>query len=365
MVDIVIVEMDDLIRPSDDNVYLEATRTLLKGLTWNGLAYLHFGPHTHLTYARATENAFAAARSFFSRPLSEKLTAKSTSILPTGVTRGYLSATEEAGGAVPELKEAFSWSADMQEGVPLQNLFQYPNIWPRPDKGNAMKSDFDVLFSFFYDTMCIIARALQPVFDDIVDDKLETHCHNGASISLARAFHYFSKEQQNGEVSASTGSAAHTDWGFATLVAQEAGSMALQAFQQGDWHSVVGMKDTLVLNGSDFLTLLSRGRLKSPLHRVVLTSEARFSFVYFQYPGYETRLPSLKDIDDDILSQISLLRDQRASVCLQEQQNEEKGKIILDVQARKSSPILLPLSDDITFGALMATKWTHVARSSQ
>lgn len=356
---ILTVDMDDLMsRRSTAEAFSRASKTLITALHTTGLAYLHFGKDTRDQYEKVVETAFAQSRCFFSRPLAEKKSAMPKDGLPIGVTRGYLPMTSEAGGAVPELKEAFSWSCDRVAIKKIHdNPFQYHNIWPSCSaKSEDMKQSFQTLFDFFYDVMCLLTKAIQPAFDS--SPNLTDYCADGRSISLARSFHYLPCTTSKGgaPVVEGTGSAPHTDWGFATLVAQQENSCALEVWHDTtkSWIPVMGRKDTLVLNGSDFLTLLSKGMFKSPKHRVILTPSERFSFVYFQYPGYHTPIPPLGDVDPHILSHISLLKDQR----LTKDQNTED-----DLSTSTGSSCSPPRGGtDATFGALMANKWADVSR---
>lgn len=340
------VNMDAILQPFENPTsFDEASQTLMNALETNGLAYLHFGPLSRRRYRAVTGSAFHSARAFFARPLSEKMTATPAS-LPLGVTRGYLSMQAEAGGDDPEYKEAFSWSRDPESKTP-HNAFEHLNIWPsypgRQDRLDVeMKQQFETLFEFFHEVICAIARTLQVAFSANSLLSLEEQCKHGATISLLRAFYYHERQS---EIPEATGSAAHTDWGLATLVAQEAGSTALEALIDGKWRSVVGCPDTLVLNGSDFLTLMSKGRLQSPRHRVVLTESSRLSFVYFQYPPFDTPLPSIRELSNEVLDTLSLLTDQRPGAY---------GRL----------PYPQIQSDVPNFGAFIATKWAHVARDT-
>lgn len=337
------VAMDCILHPDDNpSDFDHASSTLITALETEGLAYLQFGPRTSAQLQIVLDDAFSTARKFFARPLSEKVTA-APKALPTGVTRGYLSTTAEAGGDAPENKEAFSWSLDMHDAS-ISNPFEHANIWPsargtHEGIDNNMKACFDNLFNFLHSIMLKIACALQPAFPPSV--QLKSQCRNGASISLLRAFHYHAQSEA---LPKATGSATHTDWGFATLVAQEEGSAALQALIKGEWQTIVGRQNTLILNGSDFLTLYSCGKLQSPRHRVILTNEERFSFVFFQYPSFDEPMPSLTSVPVDILNNLSLLRDQRFGA----------GGRLTATESQTSSVS--------SFGALIAAKWAHVAR---
>ena len=89
------------------------------------------------------------------------------------------------------------------------------------------------------------------------------------------------------------------------------------------------------------MSLLSNGKLKSPLHRVINTSLERLSFVFFFYPNFDSIL-NLNDINQDY----SLLKNQN------ENANVEKSKNAMD-------------GGKITFGEYIAKKWKQVRRRKQ
>ena len=120
---------------------------------------------------------------------------------------------------------------------------------------------------------------------------------DGDTISLMRLFHYFpgsynNTSNQGSQNQAVLGSSPHTDWGYLTLILQDdIGGLQFLQEDNNQWIDVPAIPGTLVVNGGDFLQLLSKGRYKSPIHRVLCPSEdqgERYSFVYFYYPGYDT-----------------------------------------------------------------------------
>lgn len=95
------------------------------------------------------------------------------------------------------------------------------------------------------------------------------------------------------------------------------------------------------LNCGDYISLLSGGKLKSPLHRVVNTIHERLSFVFFFYPNFN----SILDLND-INQKYSLLKNQN------ENANAENSKNIMD-------------GGQITFGEYIAEKWEQVRRKQE
>lgn len=321
----------------------KAASLLLAAFEQEGMAYLRFTGSSLSKFNSAIIPAFTAASRFFSRPLTEKNTAL-PSRLPTGVTRGYLGTGVESGASQFESKEAFSWSCDWDSSSHNPgNPLEFGNVWPQSPEGHptdfAMKRAFDTLFTFMNSVMLQLVSTLTsfwPSHYPALPD-LGKQCETGNSISLLRAFHYYATSASANDC---TGSCAHTDWGFATLIAQQLHtSPALQVFHNSRWVAVPPLPDTLVVNCSDFLSMLTNGILRSPLHRVILTPTNRLSFVYFQYPGYKTPVPTLSPSGTLRTSSLSLLKNQSP--------NPDS------VPAHKIAK---------SFGELIALKWQQVSR---
>lgn len=321
----------------------KAAKDLLSAFEHEGMAYLLFTGSSLDKLNAAVDPAFTESSRFFSRPLPEKQTA-TPGPLPKGVTRGYLGTGVESGASEFESKEAFSWSSDWDSSLtPPQNALESPNVWPHSSTGESvdqrMKHAFDSLFTFMGDVMLRLVTSLAmswPSHREPLPD-LHAHCRRGNSISLLRALHYHASPPTP---SSTTGSCAHTDWGFATLIAQQLGSApALQVRRNDEWVDVAPMRDTLVVNCSDFLSMLTDGHLHSPLHRVILTPTERLSFVYFQYPGFDTTVPALSAQGNRATSDLSLLNYQ--------------GMTGDGTPAHKIAT---------SFGELIALKWQQVSR---
>ena len=126
---------------------------------------------------------------------------------------------------------------------------------------------------------------------NVPPETLLAYCCGGETISLVRLFHYFPAVAGRNNC---IGSSPHTDWGFLTLIAQDAvGGLEYQ--KDGRWLAVPptpnGVNE-LILNGGDALELMSRGRYRAPVHRVLCPPQERerYSLVFFYYPSYNARL---------------------------------------------------------------------------
>ncbi|CAN0293903.1 unnamed protein product, partial [Ectocarpus sp. 13 AM-2016] len=102
-----------------------------------------------------------------------------------------------------------------------------------------------------------------------------------------------SSGSREGSGAGNIGSSPHTDWGLSTTILQD-GAGGLQFLEQATqrWVDVpCAREEALVFNCGDYLSLLSNGRLKSPVHQVVTTGVERTSFVFFYYPSFDAKLP--------------------------------------------------------------------------
>lgn len=171
------------------------------------------------------------------------------------------------------------------------------------------------------------------------------------------------------------GSSPHTDWGMLTLILEDdvGGLQFLWKEKDGEknadsgnesdggkrhskfseeWVSVPHVPGGLVVNGGDYLSLVTHNRYKSPVHRVQVPKEKdRFSFVFFYYPSYDT------------------------SLYLQDLQSESKSKSInyntltsvadLDMRKRKTDDSLSNDGEEerLLFGDYIMKKWRGVYRA--
>lgn len=348
-----IVEVGSLFEVFEGDVEAKkaAAHALFDAFETVGMAYLRFSGSSLHMLNENIQPAFTEAKHFFGRSLPEKQTA-AVEGLSRGVTRGYLGPGAESGATTFEWKEAFSWSYDWDKAdVEPHNSLEARNVWPEaaPSKDGSpdhnIKQSFDDLFTFMGMVMVALVDALVeawPATYGPVPD-LRTLSKQGDTISLLRSFHYYSLTDPTANM---TGSCEHTDWGFATLIAQQDSGAALQVHVDGEWTDVLPMPDTLVVNCSDFLSLVTNGRLHSPLHRVVLTKNERISFVYFQYPGFDTPVPNLSESGRERTQGLFLLKNQSDNVAGSANENDEPSCL-----------------QDLTFGELIAMKWHQVSRS--
>lgn len=200
------------------------------------------------------------------------------------------------------------------------------NLWPSMLRGDDIHTLESDLYRENVRISKSIVEALGLNFDcDGGDEQVQSTrfrsvadlLRGGEHISLMRLFHYYSrfspevqqmvmtqtraasdgalaKESAAPDTLNIIGSSPHTDWGFLTLIMADA-VPGLQFLHHNtdtntsQWVDVPHVEGGLVVNGGDYLSLITRGVYKSPIHRVVAPQgdRDRFSFVFFFYPNYD------------------------------------------------------------------------------
>ena len=281
--------------------------------------------------------------------------------------RGFLLFGKESGVSTYfEVKEGFSYgySSINEASHPPESLthpMQQANIWPNGLHTSDI-SNFEQLYYhktiFAQAVLNSLARYLGEYFDDKYhnyDQYISTEIDGGELISLMRIFHYFSatppppssthtptsspppscNTPSLGEGRELIGSSPHTDWGLLTVITWN-GEPGLQFYNTTThiWNDLVlpdgvSYTDMMIVNGGDYLKLISKGRYRSPIHRVIhpsttptttsttctdgntaqcsssdpqesqsqslpsTASKDRLSFVYFFYPRHDSVIPRI------------------------------------------------------------------------
>ncbi|KAJ3267697.1 hypothetical protein HK104_005702, partial [Borealophlyctis nickersoniae] len=236
-----------------------------------------------------------------------------------GRMRGFIGLGDESGSSALEVKEGYSYGDPTTTVNDTSSNSMYaPNIWPSPSAFSTSHRDtLERFFTGMVDVAEAVTRGLSLALG-YDEGYLGGFCGvGGKRISLMRLFRYFPAgyEVGNGSGAKSTiGSSPHTDWGFLTLILQQDGVTGLQIANKSggggiEWVDVPPIPGTILVNAGDYLSLLTGGKVLSPLHRVVTPEKERLSAVFFYYPSYDAKIPNLDD-GNGVLSGLSLFVDQ-------------------------------------------------------
>ena len=145
-----------------------------------------------------------------------------------------------------------------------------------------------------------------------VDKRVHELLKEGDTISLMRAFHYFSASKVDQITSEEKdkrtiiGSSSHTDWGLLTLILQDSiGGLQVYDEELNKYLNVPGDEGHgyLICNAGDYMSLLSASEYVSPIHRVLPPpmNMERYSMVFFYYPNYDTSFEvQMKGAKDEV-----------------------------------------------------------------
>ncbi|KAI8854092.1 hypothetical protein BC829DRAFT_381279 [Chytridium lagenaria] len=267
-------------------------------------------------------------------------------IQPGGFTRGYVGVGGESGSSALEVKEAFSYGYEWNDNEMTKNPLQGPNLFPE-----SMAADGKQLLQQYS-----IFLLKWP--------NLVEKCKGGETISLMRMFKYYPYDQHGGAAKEDSyvpdvdriGSSAHTDWGYLTLISSKTPGLQIALKDSGaladrntttKWATVNPVNDAFIVNAGDYLSLVTNGRIRSPLHRVVTASAERLSFVFFYYPSYDAKLSVDADSgsENGHLKELSLFKDQRQAPQLGQESLVERIA-------------------SMSFGQYISEKWASVFRQS-
>ncbi len=233
------------------------------------------------------EGAFDASRRFSSAPAEVR-----EAVLKDRFHRGYLPlGTTHYPGRGPDLKDSFDLGldlalddADVVAGLPLHG----PNQWPDLDGFRPpVEAYFEAVRDFGMRLLRLFARSL-----GIEDDFFARH-YAKPTITM-RLIHY--PPQSAALAEDSIGAQAHSDYGLATVLAQDpSGGLELQK-PDGTWIAAPHVPGTFVVNLGDLMTRWTNEVYRSNKHRVVnRLGRERYSISFFFNPDHRapvTRIPT-------------------------------------------------------------------------
>jgi isopenicillin N synthase-like dioxygenase len=385
-----------------DYTSADAAASIDKALREYGLVILT----GHGVNEDTTASSFTAAYELFNLDLATK---KAAAIRNDNSSfgRGYLGFGDESGVAANfEPKEGYSYgSPGMGDTATLLNT---PNKWPLGLSADGVHA-LHQLYDKEVGVAKLIARALSSQFSCAEGgDTLAQIAEGGEHISLMRMFHYFhqgSEEVQRhlhegaaGGASldrALLGSSPHTDWGFLTVIlADEVGGLQFIPRGGGDvrsdaaWVDVPYIPGSLIINGGDYLSLVSRGVYHSPIHRVLtpgsrapltqsgsqakqtvdgsgalsavdaVPSKDRYSFVLFFYPAYDSL------VSRDVLSHCTHASSSSGNEREKSVEDQAAGVPILAAEGSYNTLLALDGERPRGFGDYVIRKWKGVYRAS-
>ena len=231
--------------------------------------------------------AFKAAENFFQLPVEERL-----KIRVARDNRGYVPMRQSHyPGNKPDLKESFnvgreltSDDPDVKAGKPLHGV----NRWPVLEGFRGpVEAYFDAVTALGY-------RLLGPLAICLGMSPVALRKLYGKPVAFMRLFHYPPDSNIDEK---EFGAAEHKDYGFLTILAQDANGGLEVRSPDNQLVPVPPRTDQFLINVGDMLSEITGGRFCSPLHRVVNRSGvARYSIPYFFDPDFDARFDTMPEV---------------------------------------------------------------------
>jgi len=237
--------------------------------------------------ASIMSGAFDAARRFFRLPIEERLT-----IRVGRDNRGYVPMHQtHYPGNKPDLKESFNVGLaltaddpDIKAGKALSGV----NRWP------ALEGFRQPVEAYFDAVTALGHRLLGPLAVCLGMSPAALRSLYRKPIAFMRLFHYPPDSNVDEK---EFGAAEHKDYGFLTILAQDANGGLEVRSPDNELVPVPPRTDAFVINVGDMLSEITGGRFRSPLHRVVNRSGVdRYSIPYFFDPDFDARFDAMPDV---------------------------------------------------------------------
>ncbi|WP_036230843.1 isopenicillin N synthase family dioxygenase [Marinobacterium jannaschii] len=225
----------------------------------------------HGVPAELIREVYDLTEAFFALPFEEK---ERLNIVRSGPTlRGYIPMYGE--NVDPENTRDFKECFDLGAHQEAISPFFGPNQMP------AQPARFAEVMMQYHEAMMALGRKLVSAIALSLNlpadyfEKLQTR-----PITIQRLLHY---PPQSGEITRKEfGIGAHTDYGFLTILNQDAvGGLQVQN-RVGEWVSAPPVEGTFIVNIGDLVQTFTNGRYTSTMHRVINTSgRERYSLPFF------------------------------------------------------------------------------------
>lgn len=262
--EIPIVDIGPLLDGSDANSVARQIGHICENI---GFLYIK----NHGVPTSLVQDVYRLAQDFFAQPFEVK---NRLNIVNSGQTlRGYIPMYGENVDPTntKDFKECFDFGRPEETVSP----FFGPNLMPEAHQ------EFKRVMETYHATMLKLARKLISAIALSLDlpadyfEKLQKK-----PITIQRLLHY---PPQFGDITLKEiGIGAHTDYGFLTILSQDANGGLQVQNRNGEWVSAPPVADTFIVNIGDLVQTFTNDRYISTMHRVINTSGVdRYSVPFF------------------------------------------------------------------------------------
>ncbi|KAH6702906.1 gibberellin 2-oxidase [Leptodontidium sp. MPI-SDFR-AT-0119] len=242
---------------------------------------------------------FSIGNTFFKEPLEEKRTVPCN--FAEGEYFGY--------------RENSRWVGDtgVKENIEMLNIPKaIPQLAKEP-KHKIILENYEEISSFHRDVWEKVVRKLFVLISIILELPenylVDAHAYDQLSDDHLRYMIYNVRSQQEWDLAQAYSKGGHTDFGSLTLLfSQHVAGLQIRT-PEGEWKYVKHVDGGITCNAADTLSFLTKGFVKSTIHRVVTPPSdqiniPRLGLLYFSRPGADT---PMRAVPSPLLDRLGLL----------------------------------------------------------
>ncbi|TAQ86450.1 hypothetical protein B7494_g5224 [Chlorociboria aeruginascens] len=245
---------------------------------------------------------FSIGNAFFKEPLEEKRTVPCN--FPRGEYFGY--------------RENSRWIGDtgVKENMEMLNIPKAIPALAKEPLHEIVKQNYSEIAGFHREVWEKVARklfVLIAIILELPENYLaDAHAYDELSDDHLRYMIYNVRTQEEWDRAQAYTKGGHTDFGSLTLLfSQHVAGLQIRT-PEGDWKYVKPVEGGITCNAADTLTFLTKGFVKSTVHRVVnppvdQLNIPRLGLLYFSRPGDNTQM---RVVPSPLLDRLGLLTEE-------------------------------------------------------
>eukprot|EP01098_Paradermamoeba_levis_P004297 TRINITY_DN1848_c0_g1_i2.p1 TRINITY_DN1848_c0_g1~~TRINITY_DN1848_c0_g1_i2.p1 ORF type:complete len:351 (-),score=115.65 TRINITY_DN1848_c0_g1_i2:108-1088(-) len=230
------------------------------------------------------DGVFKIVKEFFDKPAEEK---KKIKMNAKSFPRGYQALGENVTQYQKDWHEAIDLyrEGEVKDNSPGAKTFAHPNLWPSDPSSfePTIKKYIEEMKELGKQIMQGVALGLNLEPNFFVDN------YTNDTFWVMRIIGYPPLSSANGNQEVGVSCGEHTDYGWLTIVNQDATEGALRVQNvKGEWITAEPIPGTFVMNIGDMLKVWSNGTFQSTKHKVINEGKRyRISIPFFYEPNFE------------------------------------------------------------------------------
>ncbi|KAJ4366479.1 hypothetical protein N0V83_008115 [Neocucurbitaria cava] len=215
-------------------------------------------------------------------------------------------------------RENSRWIGDtgVKENVEMLNIPKDIPAWDNVGKHNIVEQNWDEIRKFHRDVHEQVARKLfilMAIILELPENYIaDAHAYDEVSDDHLRYMIYNVRAPEDWDKTQAYSKGGHTDFGSLTLLfSQHVAGLQIKT-PEGEWKYVKPVEGGITCNAADTLTFLTKGFVKSTIHRVVTPPKdqiniPRLGLLYFSRPGDKT---PMRPVPSPLLGRLGLISEE-------------------------------------------------------